>query len=179
MRWLSTSLLGLFLLAAGPVAPGEQDIFKRPIPTEQARPTVVVYANHQTQDAVTDPLADFAVQVNDIHPLILVRIDLRGLPGFLQGFAFENMRSRFVNGLKRYWTETQKHGGVPHPQPENSLFFIEDREGLAHQAAGLGEGFQEALAIIYDAHGQEIARGAFPREAGRLEEALRGAVGPP
>ena len=172
---MMTHAFALALLVAVPVRSGEHDIFDRDVPVLSARPTVVLFANRATGDAIQDPLSDFSVRTDDLHPLIIVRLDLRDLPGLFRGFAYGNMRSRFSRALKCYKDESARLGHEPIQHAEDSLFFVVEDDGKAHRAQGLPPGFRTALAIAYDATGREIARGPFPASAPLLEQALRSA----
>src|SRR4051812_45690044 len=162
-------MLAAVLTAA--LSPSSSDIFGRPVPDASRRPTIVLYANRPTEDAVLKPLADLSARFSELDPLVIVRIDLRGLPSLFRGFADRNMRSAFVAGLERYREECRQLGREPNPAPERSLYFVPDPDGHSSQAAGLPKGFHEALAIVLDKNGHEVLRAPFPRDEQRIEQA--------
>jgi hypothetical protein len=165
------------LSSGGAVAPGERDVYGRPVPQEPGRPAIVLYANRSSETAVGESLASLSARLADVAPLVLVRVDLRGLPWFFRGFADHDMRDRFKGGLRRFYEYCAKMGITPPPHADSRLFFIADPAGNAHAAVGLPKGFHQAIAIAYGPDGRELARVPFPQEASVLEARIRGTGG--
>ncbi len=61
---------------------------------------------------------------------------------------------------------------MPPTDVHGDVLLVADSEGESHRATGLERGFREPYAIVQGPDGVEFARGAFPREIGRLEAAL-------
>jgi hypothetical protein len=169
----------LLLLLPAP-ATEEKELFGRPLPALLGRPAVVVYANQATQkEKLTEHLTDLSFRLRDVRPVVLVRVDLRGLPKLFTGFALSTMRSQYFKGIRRYAALCRaSHLAAPSlAEAEASFFMSYDPAGAPHRALGLPSGFRSALAIAYDAQGREIARVRFPEEADVLERAVRASAG--
>jgi hypothetical protein len=166
----------LLLAAAAQAKGGEVDILGRQVPVPGGRPSIIVYANRATGDPIQLALADVSARLADVKPLVVVRVDLRDLPGIFKGYASSRIRTRYEDGLKLYGTECRRLGCGPDPHPQDSLFFVSDPDGQSHQSVGLPSGFHEALAVAYDASGREILRVPFPSGASQLESAVRAAL---
>lgn len=170
---LVSLLATLPLLAA---TSGDRDILGRPVPMSAGRPTIVVYANRATGDPIQKALADVSVRLAEIRPVVVVRVDLRDLPGLFKGFAASRIKTRYTDGIKLYESECQRLGVAANPHPQDSLFFVSDENGQPHQTVGLAPGFHEAVAVAYDAEGQELIRVPFPKGADLIERSVRAAA---
>jgi len=175
------ALLLIFVLAFPLVASAEpeKDIFGRSVPEGRGQVVLVLYANRQTQDACDDPMNDLTFNLRDIDILVLIRIDLRGIPSIFEGIAKRIMRSAYVDGLEKYRKKFRDAKLEPPKDDDKGLFFIADSYGKPHQAAGLASGFKEAMMVAYDPAGREIARMKFPQQLSEIEAAIRKAVAKP
>lgn len=169
-----TLAIALALALASPATAGAViDILDRPVPFADGRPQLVLYANRESRDSVNEPMGSFTFALRDLNPVVIVRVDLRGIPSIFEGFARSAMRGSFEAGLDRFRRQCVEHGLAVPSNLGDGLYFVADSYGEAHGAAGLEAGFPEALAIAYDGEGRELARGFFPRSAAALEQALR------
>ena len=168
--------VGLFL-RPGFASASQADIFGRPVPHADGRPTVVVFTNRSTQESVQNPLPDLLAQQTRSLPLVIVHVDLRGVPGFVHGFAYDRLRKRWGRGLDRYRQQVRASGREPAKDPENSLYFVADADGAPEKAVGLPKDFMTPLVIASDAQGRELVRVPFPQGAASLDAALTGAIG--
>lgn len=149
------------------------DVFERPVPFGAGRPTVLLLANRDCAAAVGGPLARMSFDLRDLDLVVIVRVDLRGIPSLLHGFARSNMRGRQQAGIERFKQECAANH-VPAPDDiGGGLYFVAEPDGEAHRRAGLARGFPTGFAIVYDGEGHEVARGPFPQEAQTLAKALR------
>jgi hypothetical protein len=162
------------IFAVRPASAADVDIYGRTVPDSQGSPTIVVFANHATEKAVQNTLPDLSARLCSESPLVIVHIDLRGLPHLFQGFAENDIRSQFKKGVSQFKAGCRQRGLVPSAAPESRLFFVEDVDGAPHAALGLPKDFRQALAIAYDSDGRDVVRGAFPQNAPAIEDALRG-----
>lgn len=170
----------LLPLAASAV---EVDAFDRRVPTDTGRPKVVLLTNDGSAPTVAEPMPRLMFALRELNPIVVVDVDLRGVPRLVRPIARAKIRSKHKAGLEAFRRECAAHGAPEPPDIEGSLFFVPDWKGTAHQAAGLGKGFETSVVVMYDARGREITRGAFPADAERLEQAMRdafpGQIAPP
>jgi hypothetical protein len=155
----------------------DRDVFDRPVLDVVAgRPTFVLFANRATKEATSRSGTDLAVRLHDVDYATVVRVDLRGIPGLFESIARMLMRDSHEKGLEEIRRRLRQDALVPHREFGRHLAIVADPDGVTHRAAGLPKGFSEAEAVVIDRDGREIARGAFPREAGRIEAAIREAA---
>lgn len=174
-RWLAVTVLTLSTTAGA----AETDIFDRPVPEAHGHPVLVLYTNRTTKEAASAPMTELSVQLRAYEPIVLVRVDLRGVPSLFEGFARRAMKKSYEEGLSRYRQRCKELGIAPPKNDDQGLYFIADSHGKAHQAVGLASGFDEALAVVLDPSGKEILRVPFPRGAADIEPALRRALAKP
>lgn len=175
MRRIAVGVGVAMVLVAGlALAEADVDVFGRPLSLiESGRPQIVLYTSRATKQSASGAMTDFAYSVRALNPVVVVRVDLRGIPGVFQGIANRSMRTSFDEGLARY---RRNYVGSTETLPEHcerGLWFVGDKDGSSHTEIGLKNGFTEALAVVYGQDGRELARGGFPREVARLEDALR------
>jgi hypothetical protein len=171
---LRTWLAALGLLLALTAGASEHDVFDRPVePRLAGRPRLVLYANRHTRMDVRVQAAEMAHRLHRLAYVTVVRVDLRGIPGLFESFAYGNMRDAYAE-TTRTSRERRAAEGLPIPSDlDDRLIFVPESHGQRHQQMGLARGFEEALAVVEDAQGRELARGVFPQEIGRIEAALR------
>jgi len=140
-------------------------------------PRLVLLVNRATRDQVGEPAVQLATRLSEVPFLTVVRVDLRGVPRLFRGLAWGRLRQAHANYVSRTREVWRSVGAAESPELGRRLVMVGDAEGGSHAAFGLEPGFGEAIAVVEDASGREVARGAFPRDAARLESALR-ALGP-
>lgn len=155
-----------------------RDVFDRPVAELVSRglPTLVLYANKGTKDAIQGPATEMAVRLHDVSFVTVVHVDLREVPSFFRGIARGKIRNSQQDAAARY-ADAYRQRGYPVPADfSDRLIFVADSDGAPHQAIGLGRGFNEAQAAVFDAQGREVFRGSFPRAVGQFEQAIRDAA---
>jgi hypothetical protein len=160
-------------------AADEKDVIGRPVAAAFTRrqPVLLLYANQQTQHDTDEPATNFAVRLGDVPMVVLVRVDLRDVFGMFHFFARQVMKSRHAASLKDYAARAQALGRTPPANGAEGLYIVADEKGLSHAAVGLPKGFTTPLAVVLGPDGTELARGAFPADAARLEAAIRSSAG--
>ena len=142
------------------------------------RPRLVLYANRHTKMPVRLAASDLALRLHELTYVTVVRVDLRGVPGFLESFACTSMREAHLESTQSSQARRSELG-LPIPADlDERLVFVADSDGTSHQLLGLERGFEEALAVVEDARGRVIAKGEFPRELPAIESALRSMARP-
>jgi hypothetical protein len=166
-----TCLMGL--LGALPARAAErEDVFGREIPLGQGRPAVVLYANRDTRDVLRENALRFAYELRHEHPIVVVHVDLRGIPSFFMGAASREIRKIHHDSLERIRQLFRDQGQLPPADLEDSLYMVADSNGEPHRALGLEKGFRQVLVQAVSASGHELARGPFPQAAKAIGEAL-------
>ncbi|WNG57655.1 hypothetical protein F0U59_25010 [Archangium gephyra] len=164
-------LMGLF--SALPAhASGLEDVFGREVPLGQGRPAVVLYANRDTRDVLREHALRFAYDLRRQHPIVVVRVDLRGIPGFFKGAASREIRKIHNDSLTRVRELFLAQGQQPPADLEQSLYMVADTTGAPHSALGLEKGFRQVLVQALGPRGRELARGPFPEAAGAISRAI-------
>ena len=164
-------LMGLF--SALPAhASGLEDVFGREVPLGQGRPAVVLYANRDTRDVLRQHALRFAYELRRQHPIVVVRVDLRGIPGFFKGAASREIRKIHNASLDKVRELYLSQGQQPPADLEQSLFMVADSNGAPHSALGMEKGFHQVLVQAVGPRGRELARGPFPQSAGAISRAL-------
>jgi hypothetical protein len=149
-----------------------QDVFGRQVPAG-AGPVIEIFANRETRDVIRDEATQLAWDARGAEPLVLVRIDLAGVPRLFRGMAQSEIRDSHARSLRRFRQLAAEQGEVPPEGMDRRLFFVADFEGRAHRQAGLREGFRTPLVRVLGPDGEELARGTLPGDADRILEALR------
>lgn len=149
-----------------------KDVFGKEVPIGKGRPTVVLYANKGTRDELREHAYQFVYDVRAVKPIVVVRVDLRDVPGLFKGMAKGEIRKSHAESLGLMRDLFQRHGESPPPELDSSLFMVADSKGEPHQSVGLKKGFKTVYAQVLDPAGQELARGPFPQSAGTLGRAV-------
>ncbi|MCP3101901.1 hypothetical protein LZ198_23835 [Myxococcus sp. K15C18031901] len=149
-----------------------KDVFGREVPIGKGRPTVVLYANKGTRDELREHAYQFAYDVRGGKPIVVVRVDLRDVPGLFKGMAKGEIRKSHKESLELMRGLFQQHGEAPPAELDSSLFMVADSKGEPHQAVGLQKGFKNVYAQVLDPSGDEVARGPFPESAASLGRAV-------
>ncbi|MCY1078485.1 hypothetical protein [Archangium lansingense] len=164
-------LMGLF--GALPAHASElEDVFGREVPLGQGRPAVVLYANRDTRDVLREHAMRFAYDLRRQHPIVVVRVDLRGIPGFFKGAASREIRKIHNDSLDKVRALFLSQGQQPPADLEESLFMVADTNGAPHSALGLEKGFRQVLVQALSPRGRELVRGPFPQAASAINRAL-------
>jgi hypothetical protein len=164
-------LMGLF--GALPAHASElEDVFGREVPLGQGRPTVVLYANRDTREVLREHALRFAYDLRRQRPIVVVRVDLRGIPGFFKGAANREIRKIHNDSLHKVRELFLSQGQQPPADLEQSLFMVADSNGAPHSALGLEKGFRQVLVQALGPRGRELARGPFPEASGAIHRAL-------
>jgi hypothetical protein len=149
-----------------------EDVFGRDVPLGQGRPAVVLYANRDTRDVLREHALRFAYDLRRQHPIMVVRVDLRGIPGFFKGAASREIRKIHHDTLEKVRAMFLSQGQQPPTDLEHSLYMVADTTGAPHSALGLEKGFRQVLVQALGPRGRELARGPFPEAAGAISRAL-------
>ncbi|WP_257450352.1 hypothetical protein [Archangium lipolyticum] len=166
-----TCLMGL--LGALPAqASAAADVFGREIPLGQGRPAVVLYANRDTRDVLRENALRFAYELRRENPIVVVHVDLRGIPGFFMGAASREIRKIHHDSLERIRQLFRDQGQQPPADLEDSLYMVADSNGAPHRALGLEKGFRQVLVQAVSPSGRELARGPFPQAAKAIGQAI-------
>jgi hypothetical protein len=168
---VAACLMGLF--GALPAHASElEDVFGRDVPLGQGRPAVVLYANRDTRDVLREHAVRFAYDLRRQRPIVVVRVDLRDVPGLFRGMARKEIRKSHKESLELMRQLFREQGQQPPPELEESLYMVADSKGAPHRQLGLEKGFDQAFVRAVDASGAELARGPFPQSAGAVSQAL-------
>lgn len=173
MRHIATLACLLALLSALPArASTLKDVFGREVPLGQGRPAVVFYANLDTRETLREHAFQFVLSLREQRPIIVIRVDLRGIPGLFEGLARREMRKSHHASLAAMRTLFTREDEEPPADLEDSLFMVADSDGAPHRALGLNKGFSETLALALSPSGGELARAPFPSAADTIRRAL-------
>lgn len=180
MRILVVLACLMGLLGALPAhAGGLEDVFGREVPLGRGRPAVVLYANRDTRDVLREHAMRFAYELRHEHPIVVVHVDLRGIPGFFMGRASREIRKIHQESLDRVRALFQSQGQQPPADLEQSLYMVADSNGEPHRALGLEKGFHQVLVQAMSPKGGELARGPFPQATGTIRRAIEASTPPP
>lgn len=173
------ALLAAVLTASVAQAANPVDVFDRPLAPVLNRnaPKLILYANQKTQDMVSSPSDILASHLKNVPYITVVRVDLRGVPGFLLGFARKVMQGHQNESNEKYDELSRAAGLKPAPGNER-LHLVMEADGAAHESMGLTQGFGHALAVVLDGAGKEILRARFPEDLAAVEKALKDAAAP-
>jgi hypothetical protein len=174
MRLIASLACLLGLLGALPTQArtGLKDVFDREVPLGQGRPAVVLYANRDTRDQLGEHAYAFAFALREERPLVVVRVDLRDVPGLFRGTARKEIRKSHRESLDHMRQFFHERGQEPPAELEELLFMVADAHGEPHRALGLPKGFDQVMAQAVGPSGEELARGPFPQAARTLEKAI-------
>lgn len=161
------------LLGARPaLAAGLEDVFGRPVPLGQGRPAVVLYANRDTRHVLHEHAVRFAFELRDERPIMVVHVDLRGVPGFFMGAASRELRRIHKQSLEQARELFRAQGQQPPADLEDSLYLVADSNGEPHRALGLEKDFHQVLVQAMSPSGRELARGPFPQASSTIGQVL-------
>lgn len=173
MRKIAALACLLGLLGAIPSQAAElKDVFGKEVPIGQGRPTLVLYANRGTRDELRQTVYKFIYAVREQKPIVVVHVDLRDVPGLFKGMAKGEIKKSHQESLDLMRDEFRSHGQAAPAEMESSLFMVADSKGEPHQSVGLKKGFDQVVAAVLNASGQEVARGPFPDSASKLSQAM-------
>lgn len=168
----------LFLLAALCVWPGlasaaTYDIFGREVPVGEGRPTLIFYSNAETRDILAEHVYELSYELRDKNPIVVVRVDLRGVPGLFKGMAQREVKKAHQESVEVMEQYFREQGTEPTPGLVNaSLFMIPDYGGKPHRSRGLEQGFGSVFAEVRDGAGELVTSGTFPEGKNRLAQAV-------
>jgi hypothetical protein len=172
-----TCLLGL--LGAIPAHAEEMDVLGRAVPIGQGRPAVVLYANRGNREELRGTAYEFAYGLRAAHPIVVVHVDMRDIPGLFKGMARKEIAKSYrasVEQMRKLFTDK---GQQPPADLEASFFMVADTQGEPHEALGLKKGFDTVVAQAVSSSGQELARGPFPQAASAIGRAIGVSTGTP
>ncbi|MBU8896131.1 hypothetical protein KRR26_10975 [Corallococcus sp. M34] len=181
---MKTSLVGLAcvlgLMAAIPARAADdgKDVLGRVVPVGKGRPALVLYANRGTREVLRDHAFQFAYSLRQEHPVVVVHVDLRDIPGLFKGTARKEIRKSYAESLDEMRQLFREHGESPPADLDASFFMVADSDGSPHQGLGMEKGFHQAQAQVVSATGQELARGPFPSAAAKMGQAMAAAGAP-
>lgn len=173
MKLVSALFLSFIVSMAGQAQAAQaKDVLGREVPMGEGRPALVLYTNQDTRDAVWEHALDFVYGLRDEKPIVVVRVDLRDVPGMFRGAAKGEIRKAHKESIAAMTKMFQDKGEAVPEEIEESLFMVPDGKGAPHAAVGLDKGFDEAFGQAVSASGKELAAGPFPKAAKALENAL-------
>lgn len=174
---LVMAALALSVARLAAAAPNTTDVFDHPLRAvlERNTPKLILYTNQNTRDAVAQPADLVANHLKEIPFVLVVHVDLRGVPGFLLGFARHLMQSNQSDGNAKY-IELSRAAGLAPADGADRVHVVMEADGAAHEGVGLAKGFTHALAVVLDKAGHEILRTPFPDGSAAVEQALRRAA---
>jgi hypothetical protein len=140
---------------------------------------VVLYANRDTRGVLREHATRFAYEVHRARPILVIRVDLRDLPGFFKGSASRELRKIHRESLESFQRFFREKGQQPPADLEQSLFLVADSQGTPHRALGLEKGFRQVLVQAVSPSGRELARGTFPESVRLIGRALETSARPP
>lgn len=149
------------------------DILGREVPVGDGRPMLVFYSNAETRDALSASVYEMSYELRDQNPIVVVRVDLRGVPSLFHGIAHGEVRKAHKESVEVMEQYFRDHGTEPTPGLVNaSLFMVPDYGGAPHQARGLEKGFHEMVAEVRDGNGAFITSARFPQGKQKLSKAV-------
>ena len=165
----------LCVLCANARADVAHDVFDRPLAELAPRgtPVLELYSDKQTKVELATSAPQMAYDNRDWRFVTVVYIDLSGVPGLFHGYAKGKIRAGWTRTIEHIRTLFRMRGDAPPGDLERDVAFVADSDGARREAAGLPRDFGQALAIVRDGEGREVARGVFPRDRARVEEVLR------
>ncbi|WP_224372096.1 hypothetical protein [Hyalangium versicolor] len=175
------ALICLFgLLGTLPAHASEStDVLGRQVPVGQGRPALVLYTNRGTREELRNTAYPFIYGLRSAHPVIVVHVDLRDVPGLFKGLARKELLKSYRASLEAMRKVYREQGEQPPVDLESSFFMVADSQGESHEALGLKKGFDQVLAQAVGPSGQELARGPFPQSAPVIGRALSAGGNPP
>lgn len=182
---MKRNLLGIIaggLLAAGLfVAPADahampRDVFGRSVPVGAGRPALVLLSNEETRSILVRHAFALAFDLRELDPVVVVRVDLRGVPGLFKNMAKGEVKKAHRESVELMERYSRTHGvELPTELVDNSLYMVPDYDGAPHRSHKLQEGFRSIVAEVRDVSGAVVAEGRFPEDSARLARALEAA----
>jgi hypothetical protein len=153
------------------------DVFDHPLRPvlERPEPKLILYASQGTGNSINDPATMMSRRLKDIPYVLVIKIDLRGVPKFLMGFARKLMQNSQSDGNEKY-DELARAAGLKSADATDRVHVVMEEDGAAHQLMGMAQGFKQAMAVVLDAAGREMLRTPFPAGADAVEKAIREAA---
>jgi len=140
-------------------------------------PLLLILTNRHSQDGASRAGREMAWNLRDSGLRTVVRVDLRGLPGFLQGIARSRMQAAWRQSVHDYADAFRRAGREPPPESERTLSIVADPDGALAAREGLVRDAPQALGVVFDGDGTELARARLPGGRPELEQAIRQALG--
>lgn len=176
IRLLTPLTLALALFAGPAIAEQPRDVFGRPVPMGEGRPTLVFFSNEGTREVMQKHVYDLSWQLADEEPVVVVHVDLRGVPGMFKGVARREVRKAHRESVEIMERHLRKHGIEFEPgQVHDSLYMVPDFAGAAHASHGLRKGFRTVFAQVHDQAGELLTTARFPDQAAKLTHAVESA----
>ena len=186
VRTLAIALSVLCLSAIGArsaaaAEPATMDVFDKPLRQVLTRdaPKLILYTNPNTRDSVSGAGPLMASHLKGINYITVVHVDLRGVPGFLMGFARKLMQTSQAETNEKNAEYMAAAGIRPKPEETDLTHVVMEPDGAGHELMGLAKDFRQGLAVVLDRAGREILRTPFPANTAAVENALRVAAQTP
>lgn len=174
MRKLWTMMAAVMVLGAGSALAGSptEDVLGREVPMGEGRSTVVLYANKGTEDALGLHALPMIYSLRDESPRVVVKVDLRDVPGLFHGAARSKIRKGYEDSLRDMRALFQRNGIEAPANMGDQFFIVADTKGESHEALGLPKGFSKPVVQAFGPDGKELARGVLPKGRERIERAV-------
>lgn len=172
----ATLAAALFALPAF-AAQAPRDAFGRSVPIGEGRPALVFYSNEDTREVMEQHAFAMSYELREEKPIVVVRVDLRGVPGMFKGMARKEVRKAHRESVAAM-EQVFRDNGMEPPTKEidQSLYMVPDFGGRIHSKHGLREGFQTVFAEVRAPDGDVVTTGRFPDEVSRISDAVQGAA---
>ena len=174
MRKLWTMMAAVMVLGAGSALAGSptEDVLGREVPVGDGRSTVVLYANKGCEEALGEHALPMLYSLRDENPRVVVKVDLRDVPGLFHGAARSKIRKGYNESLRDMRALFQKNGVKAPANMGDQFFIVADSKGESHKALGLPKGFSKPVVQAFGPDGKELARGVLPMGRERIERAV-------
>lgn len=149
-----------------------KDVFGRPLPVVEGRPTLSFYVNRDNRGLVRDRAMKLAFEARASAPVVVVHVDLRDIPGLFHGMARREIRKSWQECLGDISRLYRQAGESAPSWLAEAFYMVADEEGEAHQALGLPKRFREPWVVGWSSEGRELAKGPFAAVAAPLSRAL-------
>ena len=179
IRKIAGALFATALFALPALADeGARDIFGRQVPVGDGRPALVFYTNEDTRDVLQEHAFALSYDLREKEPIVVVHVDLRGVPGMFKGVARREVRKAHkesVAFMEKYFRDR----GIEPPAGSinESLYMVPNYGGQKHKERGLRKGFKSVVAEVRSPEGELVTTGRFPQEKSRLSRAVEADAG--